>query len=197
MEPATVQDRRGAGSAIGLAVIRPLTALSAVAPPADVRSTGGWESRWYCGDPKIGTTRCSSLTAQKTVSIGTNRAVGTYRSRLCQCDYFADYGSVRRLGVRIPSGAPYRQGHDQRKRWLRPCLFPPCVAIFHMGPWCSGGAPMSPCCVGGAMSGPVLIGAFTCFAVRILLMVVVGRVSSAVYLGRLFGSSPWRCCLSG
>src|SRR5262249_9115550 len=50
---------------------------------------------------------------------------------------------IRRLGVRVPSGAPAIRAVTSRNAGRGLDSFPACAAIFHIvGPWCSSGAPL-------------------------------------------------------
>src|SRR5262249_12389146 len=72
---------------------------------------------------------------------------------------------IRRLGVRVPSGAPPIKVVTSENAGRGLDSFPTCAAIFHIvGPWCSSGARLfrnGPC-----RPGPARVG--RCRSVRIL-----------------------------
>ena len=98
---------------------------------------------------------------------------------------------IRRLGVRVPSGAPAIKAVTSGNVGNGLHSFPQCTAVFHMvGPWCSDGAPLSICCFGVGLCRCVLTSAFPCRPVQIMVVVAAGRLSATVYFGQRCGSSP-------
>jgi len=103
---------------------------------------------------------------------------------------------IRRLGVRIPSGALRIKAATSRNVGYGLDCFPGCAAIFHIvGASCPDGAPMSACRLGGGSCRTVLTSASPCRLVWIMVGVPVGRSSISVHCGRTSGSSRsggWR-----
>jgi Transposase IS116/IS110/IS902 family len=85
-----------------------------------------------------------------------------YRQLTARCNRrtgLDKHRSVRRLGVRVPSGAQTIKAVTSRNAVPSLDSLPSCAAIFHiLGPWCSDGAPL----FRGGLCRRVLTSAFAC-----------------------------------
>ncbi|MBB5110534.1 hypothetical protein FHU28_000373 [Micromonospora echinospora] len=96
---------------------------------------------------------------------------------------------IRRLGVRVPSGAQTIKAvtSGNASHGLdRFCKLGPVFPGF--GIWCSDGAPLSVCCSGGGLCRLVLTRAFACRLVWIMVGMPVRQGAAAVHCGRGGGS---------